>query len=415
MAANHPKPPPIQQLPGVTRIRPATLLARMAAKSTTTATHSSVVGRDMDAAAAATHIPGHPSPITATRSSVAGRDTDTANAAACAHGGQSPTAAAHSSTGRDNVNTVSAIGRGHESSMTGTYSFSTGRDMDTAAVATRTHGGQSTTTATHSSVAGRDTDTTSAVTRTHGRPSLTTTTRSSIAGRDTDPTSTATRAQRSESSTTATDSGDAELRYRPSAALAARVRAIDGTCRAPGCGVPAAATDLDHQQRFDHRNPARGGRTSEDNLGGLCRRHHRLKTLADNGRNGWTVVHHADRRVEWRTPGGDIVTTEPEGVGYLFPEQTIPPSSPHDADNTTTGGVLDTARKPYQLRSVIDSLTDPDPIAVHLGELIALQRPGPLRHRPPHPRLRHRTTRQPTVTDLSWLRDRPTGDEPPPF
>ncbi|WP_433656293.1 DUF222 domain-containing protein [Nocardia sp. CA-128927] len=209
---------------------------------------------------------------------------------------------------------------------------------------------------------------------------------------------------------------DAELRYRPSAALAARVRAIDGTCRAPGCGVPAAAADLDHQRPFDHRNPAQGGRTSGDNLGGLCRRHHRLKTLADNGRNGWTVVHHAGRLVEWCTPGGEIVTTEPEGAGYLFPERAIPPSSPREAENATAGGALGAARKPYELRSVIDTLTDPDPMAVHLGELIALQQSGPLRLTVRH--VSGSDIGQPAYQPLlvsAGLRNRSSGDEPPPF
>ncbi|WP_330183896.1 HNH endonuclease [Nocardia sp. NBC_01503] len=116
----------------------------------------------------------------------------------------------------------------------------------------------------------------------------------------------------------------AEQRYRPGVRLAGRVRALDGACRAPGCGVPAMATDLDHQDRFDHRDPENGGRTTESNLGCRCRRHHRLKTLADNGANGWQVVHHSDRRVEWRSPTGGTITTSPEGAKFLFPRIPIP-------------------------------------------------------------------------------------------
>ncbi|OJF77860.1 hypothetical protein NS14008_01655 [Nocardia seriolae] len=126
-----------------------------------------------------------------------------------------------------------------------------------------------------------------------------------------------------------------ELRYRPRERLARRVRALDGTCRAPGCHVPAAATDLDHQDRFDHTDPASGGHTTEDNLGARCRRHHRLKTLADNHANGWQVLHHPGREVEWRTPTGDSVTTTPEGVDYLFPRTPVAP--------VTGGGVPDVA------------------------------------------------------------------------
>ncbi|WP_157513866.1 HNH endonuclease signature motif containing protein [Nocardia concava] len=116
-----------------------------------------------------------------------------------------------------------------------------------------------------------------------------------------------------------------ELVYQPTARVAARVRALDGICRAPGCQVPAADTDLDHQDRFDHDNPDNGGPTSEHNLGARCRRHHRLKTLADNNRNGWKVDHHPDREVQWTTPSGDSITTTPEGTPFLFPTEPVPP------------------------------------------------------------------------------------------
>ncbi|WP_198347779.1 HNH endonuclease signature motif containing protein, partial [Nocardia terrae] len=122
-----------------------------------------------------------------------------------------------------------------------------------------------------------------------------------------------------------TPCAETELRYRPGARVAARVRALDGTCRAPGCQIPAAATDLDHQDRFDHHDPAHGGRTTEDNLGARCRRHHRLKTHADNHRNQWQVIHHPGREVEWVTPTGESATTTPEGVPFLFPTVFVPP------------------------------------------------------------------------------------------
>ncbi|MDO5493204.1 MAG: DUF222 domain-containing protein [Nesterenkonia sp.] len=46
----------------------------------------------------------------------------------------------------------------------------------------------------------------------------------------------------------------------------------DGTCRAPGCGVPAERCDLDHQI------PHPEGPTAAHNLWALCRRHHRMKS-----------------------------------------------------------------------------------------------------------------------------------------
>ncbi|SUA78994.1 Domain of uncharacterised function DUF222 [Nocardia otitidiscaviarum] len=144
-----------------------------------------------------------------------------------------------------------------------------------------------------------------------------------------------------------------ELRYRPSATLAAQVRARDGSCRAPGCGVPSTAADLDHQLPFNHRSPASGGRTTEHNLSCHCRRHHRLKTLADHGLNGWTVTHHQDRRIEWRTPTGGVITTHPEGAKFLFPRFPVPA----------------TRVKPIEPQSD-PPLLDPGPVVNALTELL---------------------------------------------
>lgn len=62
--------------------------------------------------------------------------------------------------------------------------------------------------------------------------------------------------------------------YVPSAAVARAVRAREPHCRFPGCRQPAQRCDL------DHAIPWPRGRTSPDNLGPLCRRHHQLKTHA---------------------------------------------------------------------------------------------------------------------------------------
>lgn len=71
---------------------------------------------------------------------------------------------------------------------------------------------------------------------------------------------------------------DAALRYTPSEALARFCRGRDGTCVFPGCQTPAEKSDLDHIIPFDHDDPDRGGHTTSDDLGSLCRCHHRLKT-----------------------------------------------------------------------------------------------------------------------------------------
>lgn len=75
----------------------------------------------------------------------------------------------------------------------------------------------------------------------------------------------------------------AEVGYRPPAALARQVVERDGTCRFPGCRVPAERCDLDHVVPFDPDRPA-ARQTTADNLHALCRSHHRLKT-----HRGWAV------------------------------------------------------------------------------------------------------------------------------
>jgi hypothetical protein len=78
--------------------------------------------------------------------------------------------------------------------------------------------------------------------------------------------------------------------YRPSAALARRVRARHPECRMVGCRRPADACDLDHAKPWPE------GATTMDNLGPLCRRHHVMKT-----HYGWEMVPESGI---WRTPAG---------------------------------------------------------------------------------------------------------------
>lgn len=93
--------------------------------------------------------------------------------------------------------------------------------------------------------------------------------------------------------------------YAPPAALAEFVRARDGSCRFPGCSVPADRCDLDHNRPFHA-----GGTTSADNLAALCRRHHRLKT-----HGGWRYVLGADASVTWTSPRGCTYTVPPRRFG----------------------------------------------------------------------------------------------------
>ncbi|MFJ5869937.1 DUF222 domain-containing protein [Dietzia maris] len=106
----------------------------------------------------------------------------------------------------------------------------------------------------------------------------------------------------------AADDSRAALQYRPGAQLARRIRLRDGTCRHPGCAIPAEACDLDHVVPFDHADPQRGGHTVEGNLAAMCRRHHRFKTFSD-----WIYDLQPDGTLLVRTPDGSTMLTRPSG------------------------------------------------------------------------------------------------------
>lgn len=82
--------------------------------------------------------------------------------------------------------------------------------------------------------------------------------------------------------------------YIPDQALRDFLIARDRTCRFPGCRRSAILSDLDHAQSWDS-----GGSTNIENLGALCRRHHKLKT-----HHGWSVESFADGSCIWRSPHG---------------------------------------------------------------------------------------------------------------
>jgi hypothetical protein len=88
--------------------------------------------------------------------------------------------------------------------------------------------------------------------------------------------------------------------YEPPQALVDFLLARDRTCRFPGCRAPARLADLDHAQSWED-----GGSTSAQNLGALCRRHHRLKT-----HGGWKLASESDGSCTW---------TSPEGKEYFVP------------------------------------------------------------------------------------------------
>ena len=92
--------------------------------------------------------------------------------------------------------------------------------------------------------------------------------------------------------------------YRPSQHLVDFLIARDRTCRFPGCRYPAHRSDIDHVTPWDD-----GGKTAPENLGSLCRRHHRLKT-----HGGWKVTSANDGSCEW---------VSPTGKHYLVPSRPV--------------------------------------------------------------------------------------------
>jgi hypothetical protein len=99
-----------------------------------------------------------------------------------------------------------------------------------------------------------------------------------------------------------------EPQYRPSAKLAAFVRARDMFCRFPGCDVPAERCDIDRVVPYPY------GPTHASNLNCKCRDHHLAKTFWD----GWRDEQLPDATVIWTTPAGQRYTTMP-GSRLFFP------------------------------------------------------------------------------------------------
>ena len=93
-------------------------------------------------------------------------------------------------------------------------------------------------------------------------------------------------------------------KYEPPQALVDFLLARDRTCRFPGCRQPASRTDIDHAESWES-----GGETTPENLGLLCRRHHRLKT---HGK--WSLISNADGSCNW---------TSPVGKNYFVPARPI--------------------------------------------------------------------------------------------
>ena len=95
--------------------------------------------------------------------------------------------------------------------------------------------------------------------------------------------------------------------YQPPQVLVDFLMARDRVCRFPGCRQPARVSDIDHAQPWDE-----GGTTSADNMGLLCRRHHRMKTVG-----GWKLESFADGACRWTSPDGKLYDVQARPVGEV--------------------------------------------------------------------------------------------------
>ena len=95
---------------------------------------------------------------------------------------------------------------------------------------------------------------------------------------------------------------NATAAYRPTTKIRDHVTARDQTCRNPRCRQPARHADLDHTRAWHQ-----GGLTCECNLGGHCRRDHKIKQLP-----GWTLTQPTPGHFQLTTPAGRTYTTTPD-------------------------------------------------------------------------------------------------------
>ena len=88
--------------------------------------------------------------------------------------------------------------------------------------------------------------------------------------------------------------------YEPPQGLVDFILARDRRCRFPSCRQPARICDIDHAIPWEE-----GGKTSKENLGLLCRRHHRMKT-----HGGWKLISFEDGSCQWTSPEGKVFKVE---------------------------------------------------------------------------------------------------------
>ena len=118
--------------------------------------------------------------------------------------------------------------------------------------------------------------------------------------------------------------------YRPSQVLCDQVALLSGTCRMPGCSMPAWKCDIDHLLPFDHQDPATGGQTTLCNTYPFCKFHHLLKH-----HTGWTPHLQADLSLVWTTNTGHQATSHPRQFTVPGEWDRPPPEAPGEQSAPT--------------------------------------------------------------------------------
>ena len=179
--------------------------------------------------------------------------------------------------------------------------------------------------------------------------------------------------------------------YQVPAGMSEQVKTRDGTCRAPGCQIPAEHADLDHTEEW--KPDGAGGPTAQTNLAALHRGHHNLKTAGF-----WDSDQAADGTLTWTTATGRTITTYPHI--YDHPDHLPVHTSPLETRHGTR----------------LAQILNPDiPLPGHLNifeHIDWAQTLAPATPQPPqHTRATTRTSHhQPAATAVPAV-----DDAPPPF
>lgn len=114
-------------------------------------------------------------------------------------------------------------------------------------------------------------------------------------------------------------------RRKVPAGLRRWLQARDGTCRFPGCRVSTVRTEIDHTIPW-----SQGGETEHGNLGNLCPKHHRLKTLGL-----WKAHQPRPGKLEWVSPFGHRYSTDAQ-LDYVNAQRWADSGSRSSGDSRRT-------------------------------------------------------------------------------